>query len=70
MSSTMLLKTNNYDNILDHLNETFDDESETLIPEQPPLHPSDLIEQAKKSPLPLPLPIALLRQQLKSTRHQ
>ena len=35
-------------------------------PPQPPPHPSDLIEQAKKSPLPLPLPISFLRQ-LKST---
>ena len=66
MSSTMLLKTDNYDNTLDYLNETFDNKSETLIPQQPPPHPSDLIKQAKKSPLPLPLPISFLRQ-LKST---
>ena len=51
MSLTTLLKTDNYDNTLDHLNETFDGESETLIPQQPPPHPSDLIEQAKKYPL-------------------
>ena len=32
MSLTTLLKTDNYDNTLDHLNETFDDESEPLSP--------------------------------------
>ena len=40
MSSTTLLKTDNSDNTLDHLNENFDDESKTLIPKQPPTSPS------------------------------
>ena len=40
MSSTTLLKTDNSDNTLDHLNENFDDESKTLIPKQPHTSPS------------------------------